>query len=105
MCLVFPNKPNKQFDFWLYLRENLMSKKIKLIWDFRGSVSEKTAQHHEMHLREYIISENLDGIVTGYSSYGQMHTIVFMVVPEDDLMRFRDALKPHRGEVYAPENG
>ena len=81
-----------------------MSKKIKLIWDFRGSASERTAQHHERHLKEYIISENLDGIVTGHSSYGEMHAIAFMVVPEADMVRFRDALKPHRGEVYEPGN-
>ena len=28
-----------------------MQKKIKLIWDFRGPESAKTAEHHEIHLK------------------------------------------------------
>jgi hypothetical protein len=28
-----------------------------------------------------------------------MHAIAFVVVEEKDMIRFRDALKPHRGEV------
>jgi hypothetical protein len=29
-----------------------------------------------------------------------MHAIAFMVVEEKDMITVRDALKPHRGEVY-----
>ena len=29
-------------------------RKLKLIWDFRGPVSQKTAEHHLVHLKEYI---------------------------------------------------
>ncbi len=29
-----------------------------------------------------------------------MHAIAFMVVDENDMIKFRDVLKPHRGEVY-----
>ena len=29
-----------------------MSRKIKLIWDFRGEASAKTAEHHDIHLKE-----------------------------------------------------
>jgi hypothetical protein len=35
-----------------------MSRQIKLIWDFRGPASAKTAEHHEIHLKEYIAIEN-----------------------------------------------
>ncbi len=30
-----------------------MERKIKLIWDFRGPASAKTAEHHEIHLKEF----------------------------------------------------
>ena len=28
-------------------------RKLKLIWDFRGPDALKTAEHHEIHLKEY----------------------------------------------------
>ena len=35
-----------------------MSKKIKLIWDFRGPSALQTAEHHALHLNEYLNLEN-----------------------------------------------
>jgi len=75
-------------------------RKIKLIWDFRGPVSSKTAEHHEIHLREYIVSEQLDLNITGFEVYNEMHAIAYMVVNENNMIPVRDALKPHRGEVF-----
>ncbi len=75
-------------------------KKIKLIWDFRGPNAAFTAAHHEKHLKEYIQSEALDFDITGCSEYSGMHSIAFLVVAEQELKRVRDALKPHRGEIY-----
>ena len=77
-----------------------MSRKIKLIWDFRGPASAKTAEHHEIHLKEYIKIEKLPLEITGFQTYGEMHAVAFMVVEEQDMIAVRDALKPHRGEVY-----
>nr|WP_315152730.1 hypothetical protein [uncultured Flavobacterium sp.] len=77
-----------------------MSRRIKLIWDFRGPASAKTAEHHEIHLKEYIRIEKLPLEITGFQTYGEMHAIAFMVVEEKDMITVRDALKPHRGEVY-----
>ena len=77
-----------------------MSRKIKLIWDFRGLDSEKTAQHHEIHLKEYIKLENLQLNITGFEVKNEMHSIAFMVVQEEEMITVRDILKPHRGEVY-----
>ncbi|HEX9979459.1 MAG TPA: hypothetical protein VGB50_02715 [Flavobacterium sp.] len=77
-----------------------MSRKIKLIWDFRGPASAKTAEHHEKHLKEYIGIEKLPLDITGFETYGEMHAIAFMVVTDDYMISVRDALKPHRGEVY-----
>jgi hypothetical protein len=81
-----------------------MSKKIKLIWDFRGPASAKTAEHHEIHLKEYIALEKLDLNSTGFETFGEMHAIAYMVVSESHMISVRDALKPHRGEVFEDGN-
>jgi hypothetical protein len=75
-------------------------KKIKLIWDFRGPASAKTAEHHEIHLKEYIIAENLPLNITGFETFNEMESIAFMVVTHENMIQVRDALKPHRGEVF-----
>ena len=77
-----------------------MSKKIKLIWDFRGEASAKTAEHHEKHLKEYISIEKLPLNITGFKILNEMHAIAYMVVSEENMILVRDALKPHRGELY-----
>lgn len=77
-----------------------MSRKIKLIWDFRGPASAKTAEHHEIHLKEYIAIEKLPLNITGFERQGEMQSIAFMVVTDDYMIQVRDALKPHRGELY-----
>jgi hypothetical protein len=77
-----------------------MTEPIKLIWDFRGPVSCKTAEHHEKHLKEYIALEKLSVNITGVEFFGEMHAIAWMVVTRDQMPGVRDALKPHRGELY-----
>ncbi|SHI51797.1 hypothetical protein SAMN05444337_0191 [Flavobacterium haoranii] len=81
----------------LKLRE---MRKIKLIWDFRGAAASKTAEHHEIHLKEFLIKENYPLQITGFTEINDMYAIAYVVVEEKDLLTFRDALKPHRGEVY-----
>lgn len=75
-----------------------MSKYIKLIWDFRGPAAAKTAEHHEIHLKEYIKIEKIAVTETGFEVYGEFQAIAFMIVPESLMIQVRDALKPHRGE-------
>lgn len=77
-----------------------MSRKIKLIWDFRGSSSTKTAEHHEIHLKEYIDIEKLPIKITGFEIINDMHAIAWMVVNDSYMIQVRDGLKPHRGEIY-----
>jgi hypothetical protein len=77
-----------------------MSRKIKLIWDFRGPASAKTAEHHEIHLKEYITVEKLPLNITGFEIQSEMQAIAFMVVSDENMIAVRDALKPHRGEIY-----
>ena len=77
-----------------------MSRNIKLLWDFRGMDAAKIAEHHEIHLKEYIAAEKLAMNITGFEILNDMYAIAFMVVIEENMIQVRDTLKPHRGEVY-----
>ena len=77
-----------------------MSIQIKLIWDFRGPAAAKTAEHHEIHLKEYIAIEKLPLNITGYEVMNDMYAIAYMVVTNEHMIQVRDALRPHRGEIY-----
>ena len=76
-------------------------RKLKLIWDFHGSDAHKIAEHHEIHLKQYIQLEKLNILITGIEVLSNLHSIAFLVVDEKDMKPLRDALKPHRGQVYA----
>jgi len=78
-----------------------MAERIKMIWDFRGQAAEKTAEHHEIHLKEYIVVEKLPLNITGFQIINDMHAIAFMVVERENMIAVRDALKPHRAEVFS----
>lgn len=73
---------------------------LKLIWDFKGTDAAKIAQHHEIHLKEFIKRESAPITITGTEIITDMHAIAFLVVKEDAMKPIRDALKPHRGQVY-----
>lgn len=78
-------------------------RKLKLIWDFRGPAALNTAKHHEIHLKDYIKIEKIACNITGFEPLSEMHSIAYMVVDESDMKPIRDALKPHRGQVYNEE--
>ena len=79
-------------------------RKLKLIWDFHGPDAIKIAQHHEIHLKQYIQSKNLDITITGTETLSSLHSLAFLVVDEQDMKPLRDTLKPHRGTVYEETN-
>lgn len=79
-----------------------MDKQLKLIWDFRGPNAEKTAEHHEIHLKDFLKMNSLENI-TGVEAQNEYHYIAFLVVDEDQMKFFRDRLKPHRGQIYSPK--
>lgn len=76
-----------------------MNKKIKLIWDFKGNESLEIAKHHCVHLAEFAKMESLLYDEIDQKQLHEMHTIAYVVVAEKDMKTFRDALKPHRGEL------
>ena len=79
-------------------------RKLKLIWDFRGPDAFKIAEHHEKHLKGYIAFEKTNLNITGFEQLNDLHSIAYMVVTEDEMKPIRDALKPHRGQVYVDSN-
>lgn len=80
----------------------LLMRKLKLIWDFRGPNALKIAEHHEIHLKEYITSQHINSEITGFEALTNLHAVAFMIIEEHDLKPIRQALKPHRGLVYEP---
>lgn len=76
-----------------------MSNKIKLLWDFRGPDAKKTAEHHTIHLKEFANIENLNFHEIDIQEKNPMLVSAFIVVDEKDMKTYRDALKPHRGEI------
>ncbi|RZM21489.1 MAG: hypothetical protein EOO88_33025, partial [Pedobacter sp.] len=55
---------------------------------------------HEIHLKEYIAIEQLPITITGFEAINEIHAIAYMVVTDEHMIGIRDALKPHRGELY-----
>ncbi len=72
---------------------------LKLIWDFRGPDATKIAEHHNLHLQDYIKLKNIELNSTGVEQISEAHSIAFMIVKEADMKPIRDDLKPHRGQV------
>ena len=76
-----------------------MSRKIKLLWDFGGEDAKETAKHHTIHLKEFATLENLTFHEIDIQEKNEMLVSAFITVDETDMKVYRDALKPHRGEV------
>ena len=71
---------------------------IKLIWDFTGPVSKKTAHHFHSHLKEFLALEKMSEYKTGFEKNSDYHTIVFVIINSEDLDFFKKKLKPNRGQ-------
>lgn len=80
-----------------------MSKKIRLIWEFRGPAAEQTAKHHVIHLNDYIAIEKLSLQETSYEVLSEFSAVAYMIIEEHELAKVKAALKPHRGQYYNPE--
>lgn len=76
-----------------------MEDRIKLIWDFHGPDSQKTAEHHVVHLNQFAVFKKLNKPVTGVENVSEIHNLAFMVVDKERMTEVRDALKPHRGTL------
>lgn len=77
-----------------------MTDRIKLLWDFKGPNALKTAEHHVIHLNEFIISEKMADSFTQIQTIHSNHTIAEMIVPNSYMNDLRKRLKPTRGQLY-----
>jgi len=71
-----------------------MSDRLKLIWDFRGPDAKHIAEHHAIHLREYVDAENLENTVCDIQELSDMRFIAFMEGPKDKMESVKPILKP-----------
>ena len=74
-------------------------KKIKIIWDFRGPVSQKIAEHHEKHLQEFFKIENKKLYESGTEKLTEMHCIAYSIIEKSDLDDIKITLKPNRAQL------
>jgi hypothetical protein len=80
-------------------KQQILNRKLKLIWDFKGPGGLGTAKHHCIHLKEFSEIEKLHFYEVDFLEISEIHAIAFIVVDESDMKTFRDALKPHRGQL------
>ena len=71
-------------------------KKVKLIWDFKGSNTEKMATHYNKHLIDFFESKSLQLHYSGVESINDYHHLAYAVVNESDVNIVKHLLKPHR---------
>ena len=76
-----------------------MKKKIKLIWQFSGKDALKIADHHLVHLNEYILREKIDVIDKGTELINEFSSISFIIIDNSLVEKLRVALKPHKGFI------
>jgi len=76
-----------------------MKKKIKLIWQFNGMDALKIADHHLVHLNEYILREKIDVFDKGTELINDFSSISFIVIDNSLVEKLRVALKPHQGFI------
>ena len=87
------------YSFSYITKQKKMSRKIKLLWDFRGPDAKETAKHHTIHLKDFATKENLTFHEIDIQEKNPMLVSAFITVDETDMKIYRDALKPQRGEV------
>jgi len=73
-------------------------KLIKLIWDFKGPSSNKTAEHFKSHLDQFLKIENKIFSDLGLERVNDSYSFVFVITSIDDLNFFKERLKPNRGQ-------
>ncbi len=78
-------------------------RELKLIWDFKGPHAAQTAAHHLIHLKEYVEVTKITVIASGVETIHDNHHIAFLALKEDIMQPVRDALKPHRGQLWVKQ--
>ena len=74
-----------------------MKKKIKLIWQFSGMDARKIADHHLVHLNEYLNREDIFVVDKGTELTNEFSAISFITIDNSLVEKLRVDLKPHKG--------
>lgn len=102
LSLLITKANGTNFDFQIFTMDiHEPERKLKLIWDFRGPDGDRTAKHHALHLKEFRDNRSLKLDIIGQEQLSEMHHLAYMVVFESEMPEVRDALKPHRGQLYS----
>jgi hypothetical protein len=70
--------------------------KIKLIWDFNGEDSLKTAEHFNIHLEEFLDKEEILFHTIGLDLVNDYHNIAYLVIDKQYIDMIKHSLKPQR---------
>ena len=94
------NKNRSTWNCGFFLLLWPYGKEVKTNLGFFWPGCEKTAEHHEIHLKEFIQIKKLNHRITEVENSGENQFTAFLVVDESEMIPVRDALKPNRGEWY-----
>lgn len=75
---------------------NIHIMKIKFIWDFKGEAGKPTADHHAIHLKDYIEKHQLLDCSSGVEQVSDMHSIAYLIADEKYLEKIKQELRPRR---------
>lgn len=71
---------------------------ITLFWDFFGPRAAGTAQHFQVHLRQFLQRHDLQDCATGITAAKPLHHAVWCAVPAAQAEPVQAALRPQRTE-------
>ena len=71
-------------------------KNVKLIWDFKGIESNKTAEHFHVHLVDFLKNHQILKYTSKVELVNEFHSINFLIIDEAYIALIKNALKPNR---------
>ena len=74
-------------------------KKIKLIWDFNGTDSNKTAEHFHIHLIDFLKKNQILKYTSKVELVNEFHSINFLIIDEVYVNLIKNALKPNKAYI------
>ena len=76
-----------------------MKRNIKLIWQFSGMDALQIADHHLLHLNEYISKEEIVVVDKGTELINDFSSISFIIIDNYFVDKLRVDLKPHKAFI------
>ena len=73
-----------------------MKKKIKIVWKFTGVDALKIADHHIIHVKEYMVSNDITMFEEGTEEVNDYAANSFIVIDSINLEKVKNDLKPHQ---------